>query len=85
MAEVLKMHNVAGLKISAAVEYVARQAEQGLLSEPLAGVAVMPLERLVAQAQVKTKKKRVLHEIVEYWLRAWCNPNKWPLPMSYRV
>ncbi len=115
VAEVLKMHDVAGLKISAAVEYVARQAERGLLPEPLAGFAVIantrknngrglcqrtlkdwlaryraaatPTERLVALAPGRTKKKRALHEIawLEDWLRVWCNPNKWPLPMSYKA
>lgn len=115
VAEVLKMHDVAGLKISAAVDYVARQAEQGLLPEPLAGFAVIanarknkgrglsartlkdwlaryraaatPTERLVALAPGRTKKKRALNEIewLEDWLRVWCNPNKWPLPMGYKA
>lgn len=50
VAEVLKMHDVAGLKITAAVDYVVRQIEQGLLPEPLAGFVP------VANARASSKR-----------------------------
>lgn len=50
VSEVLKMHEVAGLKITEAVVYVAQQIEQGLLPEPLAGFVP------VANARANSKR-----------------------------
>ena len=50
VAEVLKMHEVAGLKITEAVVYVVQQIEIGSLPEPLAG--------FVAVANARANNKR---------------------------
>lgn len=50
VAEVLKMHEVAGLKITEAVVYVVQQIEMGSLPEPLAG--------FVAVANARANNKR---------------------------
>lgn len=52
VAEVLKMHRVAGLKITAAIEYVANQINSGLLPESLAIYVPVANARATSQSGI---------------------------------
>ncbi|MFV2030627.1 Mu transposase C-terminal domain-containing protein [Neisseria sp. S1] len=72
VAEVLKMHEIGGLKITEAITYVVRQIETGALPEPLAGFVTVANARANKQRGISL---RTMKEWVSLY-RAAGSPNE---------